>query len=192
MKKMKVSKITKAFYYALMRFFGGYRHIGRHSVVMKPIQIDGANNISIGNKTYIAHGAWLLGRTRKDNQPSLKIGDHVQIGHYAHITAGYNIEIQDSVLLADKVYISDIGHSYQNIDLPILAQNERILGQVLIGSGSWIGENVCIIGASVGKNCVVGANSVVISDIPDFCVAVGAPARIVKQYDVIEKRWVNV
>jgi acetyltransferase-like isoleucine patch superfamily enzyme len=62
---------------------------------------------------------------------------------------------------------------------------------VRIGSGAWLGENVCVIGANVGRNSVVGANSVVMSDIPDFCVAVGAPARVIRRFDASLGKWVK-
>ena len=52
-----------------------------------------------------------------------------------------------------------------------------------------MGENVCIIGASVGKHCVIGANSVVTKDIPDYSIAVGTPAKIIKRYDFNKERW---
>ncbi|WP_350669671.1 DapH/DapD/GlmU-related protein, partial [Pseudoalteromonas sp. 43-MNA-CIBAN-0464] len=63
---------------------------------------------------------------------------------------------------------------------------------VLIKSGAWIGENVCIIGASVGKNSVVAANSVVTKDVPDYCVVAGAPARIIKRYCHESQSWKKV
>ena len=52
-----------------------------------------------------------------------------------------------------------------------------------------MGENVCVIGAKIGKQCVIGANSVVIHDIPDYCVAVGSPAKIIKRYDYSTQIW---
>lgn len=58
-----------------------------------------------------------------------------------------------------------------------------------IGEGTWLGENVCVIGAKIGKHCVIGANSVVTKDIPDYSIAVGAPARIIKQYNFKENVW---
>ena len=54
---------------------------------------------------------------------------------------------------------------------------------VVVGESTWLGENVCVIGASVGKHSIVGANSVVTSDIPDYSIAVGAPAKVIKQYN---------
>ena len=61
----------------------------------------------------------------------------------------------------------------------------------MIGDDSWIGENVCIIGASIGRHCVIGANAVVTKEIPDYCVAVGNPARVIKRYDFEQKDWVS-
>lgn len=52
---------------------------------------------------------------------------------------------------------------------------------VLIGDGSYIGINTVIVGnVKIGKHCVIGANSVVTKDVPDYSVAVGIPARVIK------------
>ena len=61
--------------------------------------------------------------------------------------------------------------------------------EVQIGEGSWLGENVCVMGVSIGKHCVVGANSVVTKDFPDYCVIVGAPAKIIKRYCFEQQKW---
>ena len=73
--------------------------------------------------------------------------------------------------------------------MPILKQKIKQIGTVVIGEGSWLGENVCVIGANVGKNCVIGANSVVTKDIPDYSVAVGVPAKVIKSYNFSSKKW---
>ena len=65
--------------------------------------------------------------------------------------------------------------------------------QVTIGDGTWIGINACVMGnVRIGKNCVIGANSVVTGDVPDYAVAVGSPARIVKLLDVESGKWIQV
>ncbi len=64
---------------------------------------------------------------------------------------------------------------------------------VSIGDRSWLGQNVCVLpGASIGEHCVIGANSVVTSPIPDFSVAVGAPARVIKRYNGKTGGWERV
>lgn len=64
-------------------------------------------------------------------------------------------------------------------------------GGIIIDSGSWIGANSIILpGVRIGKNSVIGANSIVSSDIPDYCVAVGIPAKVIKRFDIIKKEWI--
>ena len=83
-------------------------------------------------------------------------------------------------------------HGYEDIETPIKKQPIVQKKEVYIGDGSWLGENVCVIGASIGKHCVIGANSVVTKDIPDYSIAVGSPAKVIKQFDFKENKWVRV
>ena len=167
-----------------------FRKIGKNTVINKPLQIDSANSISLGEDVYVAEGAWLMGN--RERESTAYIMDGTVIGHFAHIVALHSVTVESNVLIADKVYISDCTHIYDDKSLPILKQGVRNLSPVKIGEGSWIGENVCIFGASIGKHCVIGANSVINSDIPDYCMAVGSPGRIVKKYDLDAKKWVKV
>ena len=92
-------------------------------------------------------------------------------------------------MTADRVYISDNLHSYEDVDKPVLEQPVRQIAPVEIGEGTWLGEGVCVIGAKIGKGCVIGANAVVTKDIPDYSVAVGSPAKVIKKYNSDTKRW---
>ena len=130
--------------------------------------------------------------TAASGKAELIIEDGTIIGNFNHIFATKKIVIHKDVLTADKVYISDNLHGYENINLPIIKQAIVQKGEVEIGEGCWLGENVCVLGAHIGKHCVIGANSVVTKDIPDYSVAVGAPARIIKRYDFIKKSWVII
>ena len=66
-------------------------------------------------------------------------------------------------------------------------------GKVVIGEGTWLGTNVVVVGnVRVGKHCVIGANSVVTKDIPDYSVAAGIPCRVIKRYDFEKEEWVRV
>jgi len=122
----------------------------------------------------------------------LVIEDGCVIGHFNHIYATKSIILHKNVLTADKVYISDNLHNYEDINTPILSQPIKQNGIVEIGEGSWLGENVCVIGASIGKHCVIGSNSVVTHDIPNYCVAVGVPAKVIKKYDFEKKEWIKI
>lgn len=151
--------------------------------------ITGGKNIYIGQNVYIRRGGWLAADARGIAPCRLSIGDGTYIGNYCHIYATNNIGIGNKVLIADRVYISDNVHSYENVNVPVIDQPIKQLPALTIGDGAWLGENVCVIGASVGKNSVVGANAVVTRDIPDYCVALGIPAIIVKRYNFKTGSW---
>lgn len=163
---------------------------GISSVINSPLRLDGCKNIRVGHKVIVQYKTWLaaLPLTGEDSC-FLELQDGVTIGHFNHIFATKRIVIEKNVLTADKVYISDNLHQYTDIHLPVKEQQINQCSEVIIGEGSWLGENVCVIGAVVGKHCVVGANSVVTKDIPDYSVAVGAPARVIKKYCFTTNTW---
>lgn len=152
------------------------------AIIDSPLKINGASHIYIGS-VYVGYKSWLAARPHTGYKDvKLVIEDGCSIGNFNHIYATKSIVIHKNVLTADKVYISDNMHGYENVNIPIMNQPIVQHGEVEIGEGSWLGENVCVLGARIGKHCVIGANSVVIKDIPDYCVAVGSPAKIIKQY----------
>lgn len=166
---------------------------GKGSSVVFPLNINGIKNISIGERVNVAYKTWLAAVPHTGAEKcTLIIGNGTSIGNFNHIYATKSIIIGKNVLTADKVYISDNLHGYEDITLPIIHQPIKQIGTVVIGDGSWLGENVCVIGAKIGKNCVIGANSIVTKDIPDYCVAVGAPAKVIKRYCFDENKWLKV
>ena len=91
------------------------------------------------------------------------------------------VEIGRNVLISDRVFIGDSEHGHTCSDIPISEQYLHSAGPVEIGDGAWIGIGVSILpNVRIGRNCVIGAGSVVTHDIPDFSVAVGVPARVIK------------
>ena len=119
----------------------------------------------------------------------ISIGNGCAIGNWNEIYSTKSIIIEDYVLTADRVYISDNLHGYIDIKSPIIEQPIKQISTVRIGEGSWLGVGVAVIGANIGKHCVIGANAVVTHDIPDYCVAVGIPAKILKRYNMNSKKW---
>ena len=183
-----IAKLRAMTYYKLC-----FRQYGKHTLILCPLLLEGTKNISIGDRTFIYDQVWLAAMPLTENEhPELHIGNKCGIGHFNHIYATNRIVIEDSVLTADRVYISDTIHSYENPDLSIKDQKVRSTKEVVIGEGSWLGENVCVSGASVGKHCVIGANAVVTHDIPDYSVAVGIPARVIKRYNFETQQWEKV
>jgi acetyltransferase-like isoleucine patch superfamily enzyme len=160
-------------------FFGKF---GSGSVILKPRSIEGISRIQIGKRVYIADGAVLAAVPHTGAQTcELIIGDGCFFCRDANIFSTNSVVIEEEVLFAANVYVADNSHSFTDRERPIIQQEIMQLRPIRIGRGSWLGQNVCVIGASIGKGCVIGANAVVLSDVPDYCVAVGAPARVVRQ-----------
>lgn len=180
-------KIYQIFFWFFHRFT--FKSLSRSAVLVSPFRVDGGKGIVIEAGTFFQRGLWLYCCGVDGVKASLLVGKGCVFGYNNHITCVREVSIGDYVLTANNVYISDNLHEYEDISRPIIQQPIRFKRAVVIGAGTWIGENVSIIGASVGKNSVIGANSVVTRDIPDYCVAVGAPAVVIRQFDLQQNKW---
>ena len=154
----------------LKQLFGS---IGENVYVEPTFKCEFGKNIYIGNDVYINFGAVLLDCSR--------------------ITIGNN------VLMASHIFISDNSHGCykgsENDSDPTIppTQREYTTAPISIGDNTWIGEGVIIMpGVTIGMGCVIGAHSVVSKSIPDYCVAVGSPAKPIKKYDFKTKKWIKI
>ncbi len=156
-----------------------FMEFGSHSVIEMPVLIHGASRISIGRNVLVGSDSWLHTR---GTQSLLEIGDETRISGHCVLSAVEHVRIGRAVLLGRHVYIADHNHGTSDPDLPILAQELERIRPVVIGDGAWLGQHSVILpGVSVGAGAVVGANSVVLEDVPARTVAVGAPARVVRE-----------
>lgn len=184
------------FYYLLKsqmyykRYFGEF---GVNSKLIMPLRLKNVQNIFIKENIIINKYVFLITvPSGETSNPKIIIDDGSIIGHFNHIAAVNNVYIGKNVLTADKVFISDHNHNYENINIPIINQGTYTKGIVTIGDGSWIGENVCIISASIGKNCVIAANSVVSGTFPDYSIVAGVPGRVIKRFNLETGKWEKV
>jgi acetyltransferase-like isoleucine patch superfamily enzyme len=122
--------------------------------------------------------------------PVVSIGDRCLIGRGSGIVGHFSIEIGNDVWTGHNVYITDQNHGYEDVERPISQQSQPERA-VKIGDGSWLGYgSVVLPGVTIGKHVVVGANSVVTHDIPDYSVAVGVPAKVIKRF--VDGQWKTV
>lgn len=187
-----ISEIIKLIYSFLMtKLF--YR---KARLIRRPFYLRGKSSMASYYKLTTGYNCRfdLPGRNRK----TLFIGSNCEIGDNVHIVSYEKVTIGDNVLMASKIFISDTNHgeySGDNQSSPQSPPNSRqlITRPVSIGSNVWIGENVCILpGVTVGNGCIIGANSVVINDIPDNCIAAGVPANIKKRFSENENIWKKI
>lgn len=165
-----------------------FKHVGGHSIIERPCMVLGCNNISIGKNTCMQSHAviecWTTHHGEKFS-PSIEIGDFCSFGEYNHVSAIDNIKIGSGLLTGRFVIITDNSHGGLSWEEANVAPGNRKLtskGGITIGDNVWIGDKATILGnVHIGNNVIIGANSVVTSDIPDNCIAVGVPAKIIKK-----------
>lgn len=162
-----------------------------------PMVIRGRQYIDFGEKLTTGVGCRFDCFPGKDpDKVKLIFGKNIQINDYVHIVAMDKIVIGDNVLMASHIFISDNSHgsykcNFEDSD-PRIPPTEReyVTAPIKIGNNVWLGEGVCIMpGVTIGEGCVIGAHSVVSKSIPDYSIAVGAPARVVKKYDFNTNHW---
>ena len=128
-------------------------------------------------------GRWLhlgAGTAIRCHEGTLRIGDKCTFARRDTVNCYLDVEIGDAALVADDVYISDFDHRYADLTVPIKDQGIA-KARVRIGSDVWLGTKVTVVrGVVIGDGAVVGANAVVSRDIPAYGVAVGAPARVIR------------
>lgn len=121
-------------------------------------------------------GSWISFGT-VFSHPTAEIGQNAYVGVYCCLG---DVTLDDNVLLGSHVSIMNGGgqHGIARLDVPIREQ-PGTWPRVTIGKDSWIGDRAIVL-ANVGNHCVVGAGSVVTTPLPDYAIAVGVPAKIVR------------
>ena len=169
----------------LFAWFNSYAFgaFGKHNYLFD-LELLNPQNIFLGSNLWISKT-----RLASSKGGKLIIGNHVAIARFSQIYALQSIIIEDGVLMAENTFISDNTHTFTDITTPVRDQDIKPLGNVVIGSGTWIGRNVVVNGCKIGRNCIIGASTFLKKDIPDYCVVVGNPARIVKRYNPQSGQW---
>jgi acetyltransferase-like isoleucine patch superfamily enzyme len=180
---------------ALMSSRYGFKAVGFNSVVEGGCRIQNAGAMVIGRDVYIGRRSWLVAPARTAGAVAIRIGDGSALGEGATVSAVNEVIIGKSVLFGPRVWVSDHNHEYRDVRRPILEQGWTLGGRVEIEDHAWIGAGAVIVGArglTVGRGSVVGANSVVLHDVPAFTVMAGNPARAVSRYDHVTGTWIRL
>ena len=158
-----------------------FQAFGEGAIVHRPGGVFGAHQIAIGSGSLILGGCYLSVETRAWSRlaPVLSIGARVGIRPYCMISASESIVIDDDVIIGAFSSVIDSDHTFAE-GRPNVMQNSVSAEPIHIGRGAWLAERVAVLrGSSIGRCCIVGANSVVRGELPDYSIAAGAPARVV-------------
>lgn len=158
----------------------GHIRLGDHVAIDDHTMLDAGSEdgtaVRIGDRVVISRGCLIQAKNRP-----LEMGDSCDIGAHSIVASAGGIVLERAVLVAANCYIGGARYHTEKKETPILLQGIYTRGPIRIGEGSWIGASATVVdGVSVGKGCVVGAGSVVIDDLPDYAVAAGVPARVLR------------
>lgn len=166
--------------------------IGKRCAVFKPLRLINPNNVYIGDRVRIYKDSRIetietWGNTKF--KPVIVIGNRTTFEQRLHLTCASRVEIGDDVVFLADVMITDINHGYSEVNRNIMHQPLEVK-ETVIGNYCFIGMGARIMaGTRLGNNCIVGSNSVVIGEFPDYSVIAGIPVKIIKKYDLEICKW---
>ena len=162
-------------------------HRGKSSKIRRSVRLDVLpfNKFSLGNSSTIEDFC-----TINNGVGDVIIGDRTLIGMSNTIIGP--ITIGNNVIFAQNIVASALNHQYRDVAVPIV--NQPILtAPIIIEDDCWIAANAVITaGVTIGKHSVIAAAAVVTKNIPPYSVAVGNPAKVIKQYNFEAKEWLRV
>ena len=165
----KGAKIRKASSISL----GDNVYLGSQSQI---ISEGGKSFIRIGSNTDILRGTMLL-----THGGWISIGNNCSVNPYSILYGYGGLTIGNGVRIAAHTIIIPQQHTFEICDIPIYEQSVSGIG-IKIGDDVWIGANCTVLdGVTIGKGSIIGAGSVVTRDVPEYSVAVGVPARVIRK-----------
>ncbi|MCM1498985.1 MAG: acyltransferase [Clostridium sp.] len=168
-----------------------FENFGTGSSIQYPFNISHHERINIGR------GVTILSNARMQIYPELtgldsriRIGDGSFITYSNSFLAGGNITIGKQVLMASNILITSENHGMDPMSETPYMDQKLQCKDVNIGDGVWIGQGVIILpGVTIGKKSIIGAGAVVAKSIPDYCIAGGVPAKVIKRYNFERHCW---
>lgn len=164
-----------------------FHKIGKGATIRRRTRIDVLpfNKFELGNNSTIEDFS-----TVNNGVGNVIIGNGVRIG-MSNVLIG-PVKIGNNVIFAQNIVTSGLNHGYENIDMPICKQ-PTTTNEITVEDDCWIGANAVVTaGVTIGKHSVIAAGAVVTKNIPPFSIAVGNPAKVIKQYNFETKQWAKI
>ncbi len=160
--------------------------LGSRSVLARSLQINNPKAVSIGAGVTISDQFILADLCPDQGEvPKIIIGDGCIVLYRFQCNAAQSVRIGRNVLIASNVLVTDSDHVIEPGGLPVTRNGRFITRPVFIDDNCWIGQNAVVLkGVTIGRESIVGANSVVTHDVPSRSVVAGNPARVIKKLNV--------
>lgn len=169
------------------RFIKDFMYFGENSCIMRDYKYLVKSSMHIGNNVFINSGARVI--VTLENA-IVKIGNNTGIGYNFTVLAGANVTVGNDVAIASDVCLSAGSHGI-NPELDISYGLQKYVGEdIVIEDGVWIGEKVIVLsGVHIGEKAIIGAGSIVTKNVPEYSIAVGNPAKVIKIYNKKTSSW---
>ncbi|MBS7808575.1 DapH/DapD/GlmU-related protein [Variovorax sp. PCZ-1] len=162
----------------------------------------GTKHLNIGKNFYAHSNLWIEAipeyKTQKFS-PSITIGDNVSMGDAVHISCNNKVNIGNNVLFGSNIFVGDHQHgcysgpNQSHIEICPALRPLSISQGIDIGDNTWIANNVVITGGvTIGRSCIIAANSLVNQDFTEGTLVAGSPARAIKRFDAESNSWVKI
>lgn len=157
---------------------------GERSVIVPPARVEQPESIAIGRGVLIHEHAWLLARPAAGTGAALVVGDRTVINRCVKIVCLGQVTIGDDCIIGDHAYLSDVEYELSPFDVPPEHRSLTVPQPVVLEPGAALGVGVVVKpGVTIGERAYVGAGAIVTKDVPAGCLAIGAPARVVRRFE---------
>lgn len=176
-------------------------HVGKGVTIARNVTFRGAAKVSLGDRVFVDERCMIAARGKdasvviendvllacntivRSRGGELIVGQGSSIGSNCILATDSRLVVGKDVLLGAYTYLCAGGsHKFDDKNIPVIRQSCESKGGVSVGDGAWIGAHTTVLdGAKIGAGAVVGANSLVKTELPDMSVSYGTPARIQKQ-----------
>lgn len=159
----------------------GNIRVGRSVVIDEGCVLDAKGDVtcglSVGDGVFIGRGTILSCKGGR-----IEIGDNANVSANCMLLSETRLSIGRNVLIAGMTYVVAGGnHGIERTDVPIISQPCESRGGVIIGDNCWLGANVTVLdGVTIGRDAVIGAGAVVTESVPEYAIAAGVPARVIR------------
>jgi acetyltransferase-like isoleucine patch superfamily enzyme len=166
-------------------------HLGDDVVIDDNVVLDakghGNQGLFIGKGVFVGRNTILSCKNG-----DIHVDDHANLGFNCEIFSASRVRVGKSTLMAAYVYLVGGTHSFERTDIPILHQGRESQG-IEVGDNCWLGAHAVVFdGVKIGRECVIGAGAIVNLDVPDWHIAAGVPAKVLKDRRELAKTGVAV
>ena len=167
-------------------------HVGLDSKLARTTQVYGWERVLIGRGCLICDDTLLNGLNCPGENPGIVIGDYCCIGRRNFFNAGTALVLGDYCLTGTDCHFLGSDHAHDSPFAPYVATGNTPGGEIVLGPNVWLGARVTVLkNVHIGHGSIIGAASVVTTDIPPFAIAVGIPARVLKRFCPRRNAWVS-